>query len=376
MTTTMTQTTIVTREEFAQRREKVLAFLREQNTKLVIESGSEKVFSNDVHYPFRVDSDFYYLTGFTEPDAALVLDPQATHPYTIYLREKDPAKEIWDGPRLGITDACQVLGADQALDIKNFKSEKNKEQALKFVHSLRLIKSKAEVETISKALDVTIQAHRMVKETITSGIYEYEVEAMLNNVFRSSGANGWAYPAIVASGANSCILHYISNKEKIQAGDLVLIDAGCEFEYYASDITRTFAADGEYSQEQKDIIDLVVAAQEAAITTVMPGNSFEYTHEAATAVIAEGLQELGYIQDKNNEDEVKKFYMHGTGHPLGIDVHDCGVEDKQVKYVPGMVTTIEPGIYIPDKKIGVRIEDNVLVTAEDCEVLSASLDKF
>ncbi len=366
---------IIPLEEFKQRRNKVLTYLAEQGKRLLIRSGKEKIYSNDVHYPFRVDSDFYYLSGIDEPEAALVLDPKAQHPYTLYLQPPNPEREIWEGPYMSF-DKARSMGADLVLDIA--KLEETDDGYLgnrDIVHSLRSIKSNAELACIRKACQISLQAHEVLRQELNAGIYEYELEASLHNVFRSQGARGWAYPSIVASGANACILHYTANDSLIRSGDLVLVDAGAEFEYYASDITRVYAVDGKMTKQQQDIYDLVLAAQQAAITTIKPGSSFKATHEAASRVIAEGLKQLGYIKDSQNPEELKRYYMHGTGHSLGLDVHDRGiarVKEKDTAYVPGMVTTVEPGIYIREIGLGVRIEDDVLVTNDDHEILSGS----
>ncbi len=403
---------IVDLEEFKQRRAKVLSYLAEQKQKLLICSGSEKVYSYDVHYPFRADSDFYYLTGFTEPDSALLLDPSAQHPFTLYVRPNNPEREIWDGYRAGI-EGAKKFGADKVLDIAQLgeltqyeapslyaldapRADSNWLDNRRIVHSLRSIKSAAEIATIKKACSISVQAHEVLRQELVSGVYEYELEATLNHVFRSQGASGWAYPPIVATGANACVLHYTQNSAQVQPGDLVLVDAGCEYEYYASDITRVYAADGVMTREQQDIYDIVLASQKAAIETIKPGSSFKATHEAALAVIADGLRDLGYIKDIS---EVKKYYMHSTGHSLGLDVHDRGIgkeraaisyaesgdaqqsnstetsKPKDTIYVPGMVTTVEPGIYVREKGIGIRIEDDVLVTGAGFEVLTEGLGK-
>lgn len=374
----------ITKEEFAKRRTKVLHYLENLNElpdgskpaskKIIIHSGKEKTFSNDVHYPFRADSDFYYLTGFTEPDSALVLDAESETPFSLYVRPKDSSREIWDGPRAGL-DGAKAYGADKVHEIKDVPSDEGFICVKEFIHSLRSIKSEAEIELMRKSNDIAIQAHRMIHETMTPGIFEYEVEATLNHVFRSQGASGWSYPAIVASGANSCILHYINNSKQIANDDVVLVDAGCEYQYYASDITRVYPASGSFTQQQQDVYDVVLEAQNRAIKSVKPGTSFKDTHEIACATIADGLHNLGYIKDPQNHEELKKYYMHGTGHSLGIDVHDCGVDKLSSKYVPGMVTTIEPGAYIADLGIGVRIENNVLVTKDGHEDLTAALER-
>lgn len=371
---------MITKQEFKSRRQKVLDYLKELSVsnkkkyKAIFRSGQQKVFANDVHYPFRVDSSFYYLTGFKEPNAVCVLDPAADNPFTLYVEPIDPLHSIWDGPREGLEGALKNYGADASFDIHEFKDESAKDLT-EFVGSLRTIKSQAEIELMRKSAQIAIQAHRVAAEMITPGIYEYELEAALYQVFKSQGARSWAYPAIVASGINSCTLHYINNDKKIEKNDLILIDAGAEYEYYASDITRVHAASGTMTQEQKDIYDLVIAAQEKAIESVKPGGSFSKTHEIAAAVIAEGLADLKYIKNKHDTEGLKKYYMHSTGHSLGMDVHDIGIDKKTTKYVSGMVTTVEPGIYIREKKIGVRIEDDILVTKDGFENLTAGLAK-
>jgi Xaa-Pro aminopeptidase len=406
---------MISREEYQARREKVLQLLKDltevDNLKPVflLKSGSEKVFSNDVHYPFRANSDFYYLTGFQEPDSALVLDPRSLHPFTLYVRPRDPEKEIWDGFREGIEGAKKNYHADKVKNVIDLESDYPEETALldflsvvhgtrndpshqgskrksdepimtknfkatfDFVHSLRSIKSSAELELMRKSNQISMQAHRLVTEILTPGIHEYEIEAHLNCVFRAQGARGWSYPAIVASGINSCTLHYTSNDKRIDKNDLVLVDAGCEYQYYASDITRVYPASGHFTKEQQDVYDIVAEAQRQAIASVSPGVSFQETHDIACKIISEGLAGLRYIKDKHNPDELKKYYMHGTGHSLGLDVHDCGVDRKVSKYIPGMVTTIEPAIYIRDKAIGIRLENNVLVTKDGHEDFTAAL---
>ncbi len=376
--------------EFKSRRQKVLDYLKDRSDhdkqayRCVLRSGSEKIFSNDVHYPFRVDSDFYYLTDFREPDAICVLDPHADNPFTLYVQPIDPKHEIWDGPREGVNGAKKNFHADAAYDYEEFKENAVPHSNRKayttldvhnLVHSLRSVKSEGEIKLMKRSAEIAVQAHRVAKEIITPGIYEYEIEAVLNQVFRSQGASGWAYPSIVASGENSCILHYINNNKVIAKDDLVLIDAGAEYNYYASDITRVHSASGTMSHEQQDIYDLVVEAQRKAIASIKPGSSLLETHDIASVVIGEGLAELGYIKDKNDQEQIKKYYMHSTGHSLGIDVHDVGVDKKTTKYVPGMVCTVEPGIYIREKKIGVRIEDDIVVTNTGSENLTAGMEK-
>lgn len=376
---------MISKAEFKERRTKVLGFLEEiskrdkKSYKFAIKSGQQKNYSNDVNYPFRVDSDFFYLTGFNEPNAVAILDPNSENSYSMYVDAVDPLHTVWEGHREGLDGVTKNFGVEKAFDSDEFKDENfpnHKEQDLrKFVHSLRSIKSKAEIELMQKSADIAVQAHRMAKEVITPGVFEYEVEAKLNEVFRSQGASGWAYPGIVASGENSCILHYITNNEKIEKNDLILIDAGAEYEMYASDITRVHAANGEFSKEQQDVYDVVLEAQNKAIEMIKPGNSFQEMNDLVTITIGDGLQNLGYIKDKHDPNQIKKYYMHSAGHSLGIDVHDVGVDRKTTKFVPGMVTTIEPGIYIKDKKIGIRIEDDVLVTKDGNRNLTEALAK-
>jgi Xaa-Pro aminopeptidase len=270
---------VITKKEFKQRRSKVLNYLKDCSDcddtkyKAVFYSGERKVFSNDVKYPFRVDSNFYYLTGFTEPNSIAVLDPFSDNPFQLYVEDIDPLHSIWEGHREGIAGAKTNFNADAAYEKEEFKdkhepgSNKNSStttDSADFVHTLRTIKSNAELDLMRKSSLIAVQAHRVAKEIITPGIYEYEVEAVINQVFRSKGASGWAYPAIVASGINSCILHYTDNNKIIEKNDLILIDAGCEYEYYASDITRVHHASNSMSQEQKDIYDIVVTAQKSS----------------------------------------------------------------------------------------------------------------
>ncbi len=374
---------MISSTEFKSRRQKVLDYLKDlsdkdgQQYKFALSSGAQKVFSNDVKYPFRVDSDFYYLTGFIEPDSVMVLDPHADNPFTLFVHPYDPLHAIWEGRREGLSGAKKNFHADAVYEIDDFKNHDNSsnKDVLDFIHALRSVKSSAELELMRKSAAIAVQAHQVAKEAITTGIYEYEIEAIFNQVFRSQGGSGWSYPAIVASGINSCTLHYTENTRKFEKGDLVLIDAGAEYQYYASDITRVHCVDIPMSREQQDIYDVVVEANKKCIESIKPGASFMDTHQVALNVIGEGLASLKYIKDKNDPEQIKKYYMHGTGHSLGMDVHDLGIDKKTTKYVPGMVTTVEPGIYIADKAIGVRIEDDVAITKDGFEVLTGTLAK-
>jgi Xaa-Pro aminopeptidase len=381
----------ISKEEYRSRCKKVLDFISQLTEdkaklnkgfkKLILRSGSDQVFSNDVHYPFRVNSDFYYLTGFIESEAVLILDPNAENPITLYIKQADGNMIIWEGERESLRSAMDKYPVDLVYDVKDLKNENLvlddafQEKILKFIHSLRAIKSSAELNIMRRANEIAIQAHSMIPDLLCSGIYEYEIEAQLNNVFRSQGANGWSYPAIVASGKNSCILHYIKNNQKMMAGDLVLVDAGAEFNYYASDITRVFPVEGSFTDEQRDIYDLVLRCQEEVICIIKAGIPMNLLQEKALHVLGEGLKDLKYIKDKDNLDEVKKYFMHGIGHSLGIDVHDPGLDRKTDILIEGMVITIEPGIYVPEKSVGVRIEDNIVVTRSGYENLTAGLNK-
>jgi len=377
----------ITKDEYRSRCKKVLDFLANisgfetGDLRFVLESGTEKVFSNDVHYPFRVNSDFFYLTGFIESDAVLVLDPAAENPVSLFIKQADKNMIIWEGERETLESAKLKYPVDIVWDIKDLADDLKKtnselqRKVTDFIHSLRAIKSKAELNIMRRANEIAIQAHSMIPDLLCSGIYEYEIEAQLNKVFRSQGANGWSYPAIIASGANSCILHYIKNNRKMMSEDLVLVDAGSEFNYYASDITRVFPVEGSFTDEQKDVYDLVLKCQEEVIGIIKAGIPMNILQEKAEEVLGLGLKELKYIKDKNNIEEIKQFFMHGIGHSLGIDVHDPGVDRKKDILMEGMVITIEPGLYITEKAIGVRIEDNIVVTHNGYENLTSGLNK-
>jgi len=404
-------------------------------------SAPTAVMHNDVDYLYRQDSDFFYLTGFNEPSAVAVLAPShEDHKFVLFVQPKDPEKETWHGYLTGVEAAKEQYGADEAYPIsdlaeklpqyiekaprlyyhfgndqafnqrviglwQHFLSKMTKqgtgpvaiEDSKFLMQGFRRVKTPYEVEQIRKAIAITVEAHNAARDMIRPGIYEYEVQATIENIFRKEGAMGPAYPSIVASGDNACILHYVENNQPIKEGDLLLVDAGCAYEYYNADITRTFPV-GNISEEQKIIYNLVLKAQLAAIEKVKPGLAFNEFHDAATQVITEGLVELGLlVGDVDKLIEAKKhkaFFMHGTGHFLGLDVHDAGIlrnPDKTWKpFVPGNIVTVEPGIYIAPnyqpaddqppveerwRGIGVRIEDDVLVTETGNEVLTAAVDK-
>jgi len=391
--------------------------------------------NNDAEFPFRQDSDFYYLTGFNEPDAVLALIPGREHGEAVlFCRERDPTKEMWDGKILGPDRALEELGVDDAFPISDIddilpgliegrdkvfyalgRDAQFDAQMMEWVntirskvrsgahppgefvaleyplHELRLFKSEAEIETMRRAAQISAQAHVQAMRTSKAGLYEYSLEAELLHQFVREGARFPAYSSIVGSGDNACILHYIDNNEELHDGDLVLIDAGCELDCYASDITRTFPVNGKFSKEQTEIYQIVLDAQEAAIAQVKPDNHWNHPHEAAVEVIVDGLIKLGLLEgsrEDNIENETyKKFYMHRTGHWLGIDVHDVGEYKSGGEWrvlEPGMVMTVEPGIYIapgsenvPSKYhgIGVRIEDDVVVTSSGYDVLTNGVPK-
>ncbi|MEO1939551.1 aminopeptidase P N-terminal domain-containing protein [Candidatus Thioglobus sp.] len=390
------------------RRKKLLSQL-DEGALVIISTNPEQLRNGDVHYPFRPHSDFWYLTGFTEPQAVSVFSKDT---YTIFLRDKDPAREIWDGKRLGVSDAPQVLKADEAYSIDELKTQlpklianatdlyydfkpctlddeiithlaKTQYQSLAtYVHEMRLIKDDGEIELMQKAANISANAHQLAMQKTHTGLFEFEVASVFDAEFRKNNAEH-AYTPIVAGGENACVLHYIENNKPLKKGELLLIDAGCEMQGYASDITRTFPISGQFSDAQKQIYQLVLDAQLRAIKSIKPGEVVSKPHQIASDVIRKGLIKLGLLKEGK---ELSEFYMHGTGHWLGLDVHDVG-EYKQAgshrEFKIGMVTTVEPGIYIrkSDKinpvywNIGIRIEDDVLVTKTGNRVLTQALVK-
>ncbi|MEM8501794.1 MAG: aminopeptidase P N-terminal domain-containing protein [Cyanobacteria bacterium P01_D01_bin.1] len=437
--------------EYYQRRQAVLEAIGQSTA--IFCSAPTAVMHNDVDHLFRQDSDFFYLTGFNEPDAVALLTPaHEKHKFVLFVRPKDKEAETWSGLRTGVEAAKEKYGADEAYSIADLDEKLieyvqpapqlyyhfGNDQAFNnrivrlwqnllrkmtkkgkgpaaiadsklLMQQFRRIKTPAEVEKIRQAIAISAEAHQVAKDMARPGVYEYEVQATIENVFRKRGALGPAYPSIVASGENACILHYVENNQVLKEGDLLLIDAGCAYDYYNADITRTFPVGDRISQEQKILYDLVLEAQLAAIEQVQPGLPFNAFHDAATKTITAGLVELGLLE--GNVDELieakkhKAFFMHGTGHFLGLDVHDAGIlrnPDKTWKpFVPGNIVTVEPGIYIPPdyepdnepkeegkeekypqpqiedrwKGIGIRIEDDVLVTETGHEILTAAVPK-
>ncbi len=376
---------------------------------VIISTNPEQLRSGDVHYPYRAQSDFWYLTGFTEPEAVAVFSKNND---TIFLREKDPARAIWDGERLGVKAAVQTLKTDNAQPIEQLKTLlpkliANAEQVyydfkpcvldneiitllktsqpqslLPYLHEMRLIKDAEEIKLMQQAADISVVAHTLAMQQTQAGLFEYEVASVFDAHFRKHNAEH-AYTPIVAGGENACVLHYIKNNQPLNDGNLLLIDAGCEVQGYASDITRTFPINGKFSPVQAQIYQIVLDAQYAAIAVIRPGELVTKPNQIATNIIRQGLIELGILQ---NNGDLSEFYMHGTGHWLGLDVHDVGSyqqNDKPRQFEAGMVSTVEPGIYIrkDDKinpiywNIGIRIEDDVLVTTTGNRVLTSVLVK-
>lgn len=420
--------------EFARRRKNLMA-LMDPNSIAIIPSAREQVRSRDTGYPFRQDSDFYYLSGFAEPDAVLVLLPGRRHgQFVVFCRERDEGAEMWHGLRAGPEGVCEKYGADDAFPIGDIneilpgllegrervyysmgRSAEFDRQIMGWVnsirgkassgaappgeftdlnhmlHELRLFKSAAELRLMRKAADITARAHCRAMQACRSGLYEYQLEAELQYEFLSCGARFPAYPSIVGSGHNACVMHYIDNSDKLRDGDMVLIDAGCELEYYAADVTRTIPVNGRYSAEQRALYELVLRAQLAAIAQIKPGNHWNQPHDASVRVLTEGLVELGLLKGRVatliKRAAYREFYMHRVGHWLGLDVHDVGdyrVGNEWRVLEPGMVMTVEPGLYIaPGNKsvakrwrgIGIRIEDDVVVTEQGCDVISSGVPK-
>lgn len=391
--------------------------------------------NSDSEYLYRQNSDFYYLTGLAEEHAFLALIPgRKQGEVVLFCQEKDKTKELWTGILLGPDAAITELGVDDAYPIADIddilpgliegrdrvyysmgKDDRFDDQVMDWVkvirskaqmgahppgeflmldhllHELRLIKSTAEVKLMDKAVKISVEGHCRAMAVCKPGMMEYQLEAELLYAFTRNGSRAPAYTSIVAAGENACVLHYNSNQDKIKDGDLVLIDAGCEFDHYASDITRTFPANGKFSPEQKAIYQIVLDAQTAAIEAIVPGAAWDAPHQASVKVIVQGLVKLGLLKGRVptliKNESYKDFYMHKVGHWIGMDVHDVGdykIDDKWRLLEEGMVTTIEPGIYIsPENKkvakkwrgIGVRIEDDVLVTKNGYRILSEGVPK-
>ncbi len=418
--------------EFQRRRRQLMKMIGDDGVAILC-SAPVRNRSRDVEYRFRQDSDFHYLTGFDEPDAVAVLAPgRANGDYVMFCRERDREREIWDGYRAGPEGAVADYGAADAFPIDDIddilpgimesrscvyfaigayaefdvrvtewvKSARGSGTSGShtphefialdhLLHDMRLYKSRAEISAMRRAAKVASDAHAKVIAMTEPGLYEYQLEAELIHEFRRNNAIN-SYSPIVGGGANACILHYVENREPLKDGDLVLIDAGCELDYYASDITRTFPVNGRYSAEQRAVYEVVLEAQLAAIDKVTIGNHWNDPHDAAVRAITHGLKKLGILdgtlQRLIRDEAYKEFFMHRTGHWLGIDVHDVGdykVGDEWRLLETGMVMTVEPGIYLGSSRkvparfrnIGVRIEDDVAVTNKGPDVLSKHLVK-
>ena len=427
-------------KEYYLRREQLMAKIGRGTA--IFRSAPMATMHNDVEYTYRQDSSFYYLTGFNEPEAVAVFAPHhEEHRYILFVQPKDPEQETWTGYRCGVEAAKEIYGADEAYPINELDeklpqylinadriyyhlgSDRNFndviishwqrlmrgyqkrgtvpvaiEDTRPIIFPMRLVKSPGEIAMMRKAAEISAMAHNRAREFAKPGVYEYQVQAEIEHIFRKEGAMGIAYPSIVASGENACILHYIENNRQIQENDLLLIDAGCSFGYYNGDITRTFPVSGKFTPEQKALYEIVLEAQQKAIEEVQPGKPYNEFHDLAVCVIVRGLLDLGLLQgdleEIISEEKYKPFYMHRTGHWLGLDVHDVGVykhnQETWQNLQPGHILTVEPGIYIspnikpaegqPEisdrwKGIGIRIEDDLLVTETGHDILTAAVPK-
>jgi len=416
------------------RRRRQLMRMAGDDAILILSAAPPRIRSKDTHYSYRQDSDFWYLSGFDEPDAVLVLVPGRVHGEALlFCRERDPDREAWDGPRAGTEGAVAEFGFDDAYPITDlddilpgllegrrrvyYHFGRDTEFDLQligwlnrvraqvkqgaqppheflelghYLHELRLFKSRDEIRLMKRAAQIAAGAHVAAMRATQPGLHEYEVEAAILHHFRRFDAQP-AYESIVGGGANACVLHYIANNSVLRDGDLLLIDAGAEYRNYASDITRTFPVNGRYSKEQRAIYQLVLDAQHAALKQARPGSTWIAGHDAAVATLTEGLLKLGLLKgtlEKNlASGDYKRFYMHKTGHWLGLDVHDVGeyrIDGEFRELEPDMLFTIEPGLYIaPGSKgvpakwqgIGVRIEDDVLITRDGHEVITGGVPK-
>jgi Xaa-Pro aminopeptidase len=430
----MSQSKVTMRkDEFARRRKQLMKMMGKGSI-VILPAVPEKSRNSDVLYHYRPDSDFFYLTGFSEPEAVAVLIPGRPHgEYVLFVRDRDPTRETWDGRRAGPEGATRDYGADDAFPIGDIddilpglmensarvyytmglhpefdqrvigwvnglknQARTGVQPPQEFValdhllHDMRLFKSRPELDVMRRSAQIAVAAHKRAMRFARPGRTEFEVMAELVHEFRRSNADT-SYHPIVGGGANACILHYHENADTLEDGDLLLIDAGCEYELYASDITRTFPVSGRFTPEQRAVYEVVLEAQYAAIEKTVPGHHWNEPHEAAVKAITQGLVKLGLLKGKVpaliKDGAYRKFFMHRTGHWLGMDVHDVGdykIGDQWRVLEPGMVMTVEPGIYIPAGtkgvakrwwNIGIRIEDDVAVTREGNEVLTAGLAK-
>jgi Xaa-Pro aminopeptidase len=410
-------------DSFATRRQQFARAMRSSTGSppaAVFAGGHEVIRNGDVPYEFRQGSTFQYLTGFDEPDAVAVLRPGTDEPYVLFVRPRDPRRAVWDGPRAGVEGATQLFGADAAYPIDELPerlprllarastlyfalgSDEVVEQVVRRGPSaieavidpsptlarMRLRKSSDEVALLQRAVDITGDGLAAAIGATRPGMYEYEVKGVLEAEYRRNGSPRDGFPAIVASGANSCVLHYPLSYDRINDGDLLLIDTGAEIGSYGADVTRTFPANGSFTKAQREVYEIVLAAHDAAIDVVAPGVRFEDVHLAALKVVVAGLRRLGVLKGRTDklirDGAHAPYFMHGTSHWLGLDVHDVGSYregDESIALRPGMVLTVEPGLYFgPGAKaprrlrnIGIRIEDDILVTRSGRHNLSAAI---
>ena len=421
-------------KEFKKRRKRLMDMIGSDSI-AILPTASVTVRNRDVEFPFRPDSDFFYLTGYPEPEAVLVLIPDRKEGESIlFCRESDEKMETWHGRRSGLDGAISIYSVDDAFPIEDMDDilpgliegherifysmgiNQNFDQRVlgwvnqikdkvrvgaiapdefislnHFLHEMRLYKSRYEVRLMRQAAKISAKAHKRAMRNCRPGMYEYQLEGELISEFIQNGARFTAYPPIVGSGQNTCILHYTDNSDKMLDGDLLLIDSGAEYQCYASDITRTFPVNGKFSNAQRDIYNLVLSAQTAAINEIKPGKHWNDPHDAAVKVLTEGMVSLGVLEGDPEEliknKDYAKYYMHRTGHWLGMDVHDVGdykLDGEWRMLEAGMVMTVEPGLYLPAnskdlpdhwQNIGVRIEDDVLVTKDGYDILSKDAPK-
>ncbi len=421
---------------FAERRERLMELMGPGSIGIWI-SPPSKARNADSHYRYRPSSDIIYLTGCPEPQTAVVIKTDGEENFTLFLRERDPEREVWEGLRVGTERAKELFGADRVEPFQRLeevlpelmtgckkiyyqlgenpdadqkvlsawkKAKFNRrtgkvtpyqiEESQLLLAELRLFKDAEEISLIRRAAEITAFAHKMAMAAAAPGIFEYQLESLIQFIFKNSGAFEPAYTTIVGSGERAAILHYIENSAQIKAGELVLIDAGAELQYYAADITRTFPADGKFTPLQRDLYSVVLTAQKEAIAQCKPGNTFSHVHDTAVKKLTEGLIQLGILEgsvEENIEKETyKEFYMHRTGHWLGLDVHDVGNyydrDGRERTFRPGMILTVEPGLYFHPEfckserakeflGIGIRIEDDVLITENGFEILTADAPK-
>jgi Xaa-Pro aminopeptidase len=419
-------------EIFAERRARFMEKI--DGAVAILPSAPVAVRSGDVEFIYRQDNDFYYLTGFAEPEAVALIAPGQKDAFVLFVRPRDKERETWTGRRAGVEGAMTEYGADKAYVIEELDrvlprylekadrvyyplgfNERMNARVLEMVrasaamrprlgsgphsildprevlHEMRLYKHPEELETMRRAIAISAEAHKAAMNRARDGMMEWEVEALVDYTFRKRGAAGPSYPSIIASGPNAATLHYINNDRAMRAGELLLIDAGCEYDFYASDVTRTFPVGARFTQLQRDLYEIVLAAQLKAIETIKPGVKFDEPHDAAVRILVEGMCNIGLLKEPVEaalaSASYRRFYMHRTSHWLGMDVHDVGlyrVGGESRVLEPGMVLTAEPGIYIaPDDEeapeqfrgIGIRIEDDVLVTSDGHEVMTVAVPK-